>query len=137
VEALRGDVVMKWFMIFVAVLLLIIGSFSISADRLKECSNVLKLDKELRMAGVPIDGVSSDCVISFKNNATENDKIKGDGIVLNFNNSLTEEQLRNEKFSKLGISENEAAIILVLREGNQAPEWAKDKLENLESKING
>ncbi len=93
--------------------------------------NARKLDAELRAAGIPIDGCSSNGTIWFRAEATEAQKKQAQDILAAHDPADT----RAQRLEKLGLREDLAALFLVASRGDSAPEWARSRVGDVASLI--
>ena len=93
--------------------------------------NVAKLDAELKSAGIPIDGCSSNGRVDFRPEATEAQRLQAEAIVAAHNPADT----RQQRFAKLGVTELFVADFLERRKGVLAPAWAKARLDEFQQTL--
>lgn len=84
--------------------------------------NVAKLDRELRAAGLPIQGCDSTGRVVWDMDPTSAQRAKADAVLAAHDSSLTLQQA----LAAAGVDETEAAFRLLQMKGPLAPQWAKD-----------
>jgi len=93
--------------------------------------NAERLFAELRAAGCRVIGCASDGRVDYGPDADESDRVKAAQVLAGHDASPTREQ----RLRARGFGHWQAALVLVTKYGEAAPEWARTELDRVATVI--